>query len=73
MRLLKVHEVARQLGCSETWLRRSEQRGRIPKARRDMNGWRVYTEADVAALRQILFPAKLDQLESQNGPDSTDP
>jgi DNA-binding transcriptional MerR regulator len=56
VRLLKVNEVARELGCSESWLRRSEQRGRIPKARRDINGWRVYTDEDVNTLRQILFP-----------------
>lgn len=56
MRLLKVNEVARLLGCSETWLRRAEQRGRIPMARRDLNGWRVYTEADVATLRELLLP-----------------
>jgi DNA-binding transcriptional MerR regulator len=56
VRLLRVNEVARELGCSEAWLRRSEQRGRIPKARRDINGWRVYTDDDVNTLRQILFP-----------------
>ncbi len=73
MRLLKVNEVARELGCSETWLRRSEQRGRIPRARRDLNGWRVYTEADVEALRQVLFPGKPDSVESQNSPDAANP
>ena len=41
MPLLRVNKVARELGVSETWLRRAEQQGRIPKARRDMNGWRV--------------------------------
>ena len=66
IKLLRVNEVARELGISEAWLRRAEQRGRIPKARRDMNGWRVYTEADIASLRQILFPANSDGLETQN-------
>ena len=73
MRLFKVHEVARELGCSENWLRRSEQRGRIPRARRDMNGWRVYTEEDVAILREILFPVGAGGLGSQNSPDKTNP
>ena len=56
MRLLRVNEAARELGCSETWLRRAEQHGRIPKARRDGNGWRFYTKGDLAALRQVLVP-----------------
>ena len=56
MRLMKVNEAARELGCSETWLRRAERRGRIPKARRDLNGWRAYTNEDLDALRQVLVP-----------------
>ena len=72
MRLLKVHEVARELGCSETWLRRAEQRGHIPKARRDLNGWRVYTVADVAVLRELLSPTGAGCLKSPNTPDGSD-
>ena len=70
---MRVNEAARKLGISESWLRRAEQRGHIPKARRDLNGWRVYTEEDVAILREILFPANVGGLESQNSPDRTDP
>ena len=54
--MLRVNEAARELGVSEAWLRRSERTGRIPMARRDINGWRVYTEAEVAVLRGLLFP-----------------
>ena len=53
--LLRVNQVARALGCSETWLRSAEQRGRIPKARRDLNGWRYYTEQDIENLRAVLL------------------
>ena len=56
--LIRVNQAARELGISESWLRRAEQRGRIPKARRDLNGWRVYTEADIAALQDVLVPSK---------------
>ncbi len=56
MGLMRVNEVARELQVSESWLRRAESRGRIPKARRDMNGWRVYSESDIAALRLVLVP-----------------
>ena len=56
MKLLRVNEAARELGISEAWLSRAEQRGRIPRARRDVNGWRVYTEEDISTLRRVLFP-----------------
>lgn len=57
MKLLRVNEVARELGISEAWLRRAEQSGRIPKAQRDLNGWRVYTEDDIVILRRVLLPS----------------
>lgn len=58
MLLMLVNEAAKELGCSETFLRRAEKRGRLPKARRDLNGWRVYTEEDLAALRRLLWPVR---------------
>ena len=57
MKLYLVNEAARALEVSESWLRRAEQRGRIPKARRDINNWRVYDEADIAVLHQVLAPS----------------
>ncbi len=60
MRLLRVNQAARELGISEAWLRRAEKSGRIPEARRDVNGWRVYTEEDVVSLRQAFFPGALE-------------
>lgn len=56
-KFLRVNDAARELGISESWLRRAERRGQIPPAKRDLNGWRIYTEADVALLREKLFPA----------------
>ena len=70
--MMRVNEAARKLGVSESWLRRSELRGKIPKARRDLNRWRIYTEADVAILREILFPPVPGDIESLNSPDKTD-
>jgi len=55
-RVFTVSEAARELGRSERWLRQAEARGSIPEARRDLNGWRVYTEADIATLRRMLVP-----------------
>ncbi|MFC2017883.1 MerR family transcriptional regulator [Chloroflexota bacterium] len=53
-----VSETARELGRSERWLRKAEAEGRIPKARRDLNGWRVYTAEDIQRLRSLLIPNK---------------
>lgn len=54
--LLRVNEAARELGVSEAWLRRADGRGSVPRARRDLNGWRVYTAEDIATLRALLLP-----------------
>ena len=52
---LRTSRVARFLGVSERQLRRLEQQGRIPTAKRDHLG-RYYTVADLAALEKILQP-----------------
>ena len=62
MKLMRVNEAARELGISEAWLRRAERRGRIPKARRDVNGWRIYTKEDLETLRHVLFPHSTEGL-----------
>jgi len=51
-----VCRAARELGCSERWLREAEKQGKIPMARRDLNGWRVYTEEDIERLKALLIP-----------------
>lgn len=57
MKLIRVSELARELGVSVDWLRDGEKSGKLPKARRDLNGWRVYTEEDVERLKKVLVPA----------------
>lgn len=52
---LTVSEVARKLKRSERWLREAEKKGKIPKAKRDLNGWRVYTLEDIAKLKELLL------------------
>ena len=66
MDLLKVNEAARVLGCSEAFLRRAEQRGKIPKARRDINHWRVYDNKDIERLMQLLSPTSEDNCSDGN-------
>jgi DNA-binding transcriptional MerR regulator len=50
-RFFSVSEAARELGLSAEWLREGERRGSLPKARRDRNGYRYYTENDIERLR----------------------
>ena len=52
--ILTVSQAARELGRSERWLRDTERRGKIPKAKRDLNGWRVYTTDDIVKLKELL-------------------
>jgi hypothetical protein len=47
-RTYRISEVARELGISAMWLRKGEERGFFPPARRDpTNGHRYYTRKDV--------------------------
>lgn len=49
----KTSEVARELGISAEWLRKGEERGFFPPARRDPeSGHRYYTRSDVQRLRE---------------------
>ncbi len=57
-RFLRVSEVARELGLSAEWLRDAEAKGKIPKARRNLSGWRVYKQKDIAIIRELLIPSK---------------
>ena len=57
-RVLRVAEAARELGVSERWLREAEKKGKLPRARRDLNSWRVYTKEDLERLRQLLVPSR---------------
>lgn len=56
--ILNVSQAARQLERSERWLREAERKGKIPKARRDLNGWRVYTAEDIAKLKELIVGSR---------------
>lgn len=56
MKALNVSEAAQQIGCSGRWLRDAEKAGKIPKARRNLNNWRVYTDEDISRIRELLVP-----------------
>jgi DNA-binding transcriptional MerR regulator len=67
-----ISEAARQLGVTPHHLRMLEWEGRIPKARRDLNG-RIYSESDIALLRSMGVgqrPRKLRRAEEVVAPQS---
>jgi DNA-binding transcriptional MerR regulator len=61
-REMHISQAARRLGVTPTYLRILEKKGRIPPARRDLNG-RVYTEYDLALLRSIGVGQRLPRLK----------
>ena len=64
----RVSEAARELGYSEAFLRRAEKTGRIPRAKLDLNDWRVYSYDDIETLRRFLMPTAL--LRGKHGNNS---
>lgn len=52
---MRIGSVARELGVSAEWLRDLERAGRLPAARRDFNGHRRYSRADIQRLRALVF------------------
>jgi len=45
-----IKDLALRLDRSVLTIKRWEQQGLLPKARKDSRGWRVYTEAEVQAI-----------------------
>jgi DNA-binding transcriptional MerR regulator len=67
-----IGEAARQLSVSPKHLRSLEREGRIPPARRDLNG-RIYTEFDIALLKALGIgtrPRRLKRAEEVLGAGS---
>jgi len=56
--IIRISEASRQIGFSERWLRDAEAKGIIPKARRDLNGWRFYTSEDIRRIKEFVYPQK---------------
>jgi DNA-binding transcriptional MerR regulator len=59
-----VSEVARKLALSADWLREGERRGLLPPARRNINGHRVYTVADIDLLERMGVGQRPHRLKS---------
>jgi DNA-binding transcriptional MerR regulator len=64
-RNVHISEAAKELGVNPQYLRTLEWEGRIPPARRDLNG-RIYSEFDIALLKSMGVgqrPRKLKRAE----------
>jgi DNA-binding transcriptional MerR regulator len=57
-----ISEAARRLGVTPHYLRLLEVQGRIPAARRDLNG-RVYDESDIELLRTLGVGSRPSRLK----------
>jgi DNA-binding transcriptional MerR regulator len=49
-KIYTIKDLALRLDRSVLTIKRWEQQGLLPKARKDSRGWRVYTEAEVQAI-----------------------
>ncbi len=52
-RLYQVREVLRRVGISRNTLYNWEKRGRIPMPKRNVSGYRVYTENEVKQIEKF--------------------
>lgn len=55
---MRIAEAAKRVERSIDTLKRYESQGLIPAAKRDFLGWRVYTEADVERILNIILAEK---------------
>ena len=53
-RTYKIGELAKELDRSTLTIKKWEESGLIPKAKRDSRGWRYYTEDDINKIKQII-------------------
>ena len=52
--MLTIGELARRLGVGADTLKRWEPNGKIPKPRRTIGGWRIYSEDEVKRIERML-------------------
>jgi len=53
-RIYRIGELAKELDRSTLTIKKWEESGLIPKAKRDSRGWRYYTEDDINEIKTIL-------------------
>ena len=53
-RRYRIGELAKELDRSTLTIKKWEENGLIPEAKRDSRGWRYYTEEDINEIKVIL-------------------
>ena len=53
-KIYRIGELAKELDRSTLTIKKWEEGGLIPKAKRDSRGWRYYTEDDINDIRNII-------------------
>jgi hypothetical protein len=53
-KIYRIGQLAKELDRHAITVKRWEEEGLIPKARRDSRGWRYYTEAEVREIKRIV-------------------
>jgi DNA-binding transcriptional MerR regulator len=61
-RIAKIGQAADALGVSTSWLRFGERLGSLPRARRNEDGWRIYTAEDLERLRRLGVGERKERL-----------
>ncbi len=54
-RKYRIHSLARELGVSVQTIKNYEEKGILPRARRDEKGWRYYTGEDVLKVKALYM------------------
>lgn len=68
--MLTIGKIATILGLHPDTIRRYEREGLIPPAQRSpMNGYRIWSQQDVARVRQVIFGGSQDP-EGAGTPDA---
>jgi len=50
LKLYTITDAAIKIGVDPKTIKRWEEAGKVPRAKRDYRGWRVYTSADIDKL-----------------------
>lgn len=62
-----ISQAADVLGVTASWLRFGERLGSLPVARRSPNGYRFYTNEDIARLRCLGVGERKRETEADRG------
>jgi DNA-binding transcriptional MerR regulator len=54
-RKYRIHSLAKELGVSVQTIKNYEEKGILPRARRDDKGWRYYTGEDVLKVKALYM------------------